>query len=202
MDILLISTYPLILTPLLTIILIIHITSNTKSNFNNSSPSTHNQRIDNNMQGSHTSSATNIHQTTQERNNEQKRRLMQRILTVNKGPYPSSTLSQQYGDQSDTLISFENINIHGISAQDEFIELINTMGILERMEAEIYIVVETQWDTSNPLLHKHAKRTQKRRIDILKWHMVQIWMSASQVNGVERWKALGATAWDNGDRQI
>ena len=57
---------------------------------------------------------------------------------------PSSrTPGQRLGEEGDSLILFEHINIHGISAHDKFIELTNTMGIIEVMEAEIYSIVET-----------------------------------------------------------
>ena len=61
---------------------------------------------------------------------------------ANEGTSPSKTPGQRLGEEGDSLISFEHINIHGISAPNEFIELINTMGIIEATEAGIYSIVE------------------------------------------------------------
>ena len=37
------------------------------------------------------------------------------------------------------------------------------MGILERMEAGVYIIVETQWDTTDPRFHKYIKQMIKTK---------------------------------------
>ena len=36
------------------------------------------------------------------------------------------------------------------------------MGILEKMEAGVYSIVETQWDTTSPVFSKYIKDTIKR----------------------------------------
>ena len=53
------------------------------------------------------------------------------------------------------MISFDHINTHGISSHDKFVELMNTMGIIEAIEAGIYSIVETQF------LKKLPKATHK-----------------------------------------
>ena len=73
-----------------------------------------------------------------------------KVKIANEGTPPSLALGQLLGEEEDSLISFEHINIHGISAHDEFIELKNTMGIIEAVEARVYSIVENQWDTTSP----------------------------------------------------
>ena len=60
------------------------------------------------------------------------------------------------------MITFEHITVHGINPHDGFIELKNTMGILGTMEADIFSLVETQWDTTNPSFCKFIKDTIKK----------------------------------------
>jgi len=48
------------------------------------------------------------------------------------------------GREAEKIILFEHINTHGINPYDEFLELKNTMGILETVEARGYSVVDTQ----------------------------------------------------------
>ena len=59
-------------------------------------------------------------------------------------------------------MSFEHINVNGIRPHDEFVELQNTMGILGNMEASVYSLVETQWDTTCPSLSRYIKETIKK----------------------------------------
>lgn len=75
---------------------------------------------------------------------------LQWINEPNKGSVPSRAPSQRFGHGATEVISFQNINVNMINPHDNFAELTNTMGILEVMEAGIYIVVETQWDTTSP----------------------------------------------------
>jgi len=56
------------------------------------------------------------------------------------------------------IISFEHININGINPHEKVSELNNTMGIIERMEAGVFSVVETQWNTTNPQFYKFIKQ--------------------------------------------
>ena len=44
-------------------------------------------------------------------------------------------------------MSFEHINVNDIRPHDDFVELQNIMGILGNMEASVYSLVETQWDS-------------------------------------------------------
>ncbi len=69
---------------------------------------------------------------------------------------------KRIGKEADEVITFEHININGINPHDEFVELKNTMGILEKMETGIYIIVETQWDTTSPVYSKYIKDIIKR----------------------------------------
>ena len=87
----------------------------------------------------------------------------ERVLHSNEHRTPTRTPSQCLGVRADEIISFEHININGISSHDSFIELSNTMGILEQMEAGVYNVVETQWDTTCPKFCKMIQETMKQK---------------------------------------
>ena len=54
------------------------------------------------------------------------------------------------------VISFEHLNVHSINPHDDFVELGNAMGILEKMETGIYSIVETQWDTTYPVFNRYS----------------------------------------------
>ena len=86
----------------------------------------------------------------------------QRVGEMNKDTIPSRTPHQIHGNNTDQVISFEHINVHGLNPHDGFIELKNTMGILGTMEADIFSLVETQWDTTNPRFCKFIKDTIKK----------------------------------------
>ena len=86
----------------------------------------------------------------------------QKIEEANAESFPSLTPSQRLGKQGNEIITFEHINVNGINPHDEFVELQNTMGILEKMEAGVYSIVETQWDTTSPTFSKYIKDTIKR----------------------------------------
>ena len=66
-----------------------------------------------------------------------------RVIEANKNLEPSLTPSQKTGNEADNVLSFEHINVNGIRPHDEFVELKNTMGILDKMEASVYSLVET-----------------------------------------------------------
>ena len=53
--------------------------------------------------------------------------------------------------EAEEVISFEHINVNGINPHDDFVELANAMEIIETMEAGVYSLLETQWDTTNPV---------------------------------------------------
>ena len=80
-----------------------------------------------------------------------------RVLEANVHSTPSLTPSQRVGEGAQDIISFEHININGINPNDNFAELTNTMGILDTMEAVVYSIVETQWDTTCPKFCKFIK---------------------------------------------
>ena len=86
-----------------------------------------------------------------------------KVRIANEGIPPSRTPGQRLGEEGDSLISFEHMNIHGIISHDEFVELTNTMGTLEAMEAGIYSTVENQWDTTSPSFNKYIKETIKKK---------------------------------------
>ena len=86
-----------------------------------------------------------------------KEKRKRRVLEANKKTEPSFTPSQKMGQDADNILSFEHINVNGIRPHDEFIELKNTMGILHNMEASVYSLVETQWDTTCPVLARNIK---------------------------------------------
>ena len=67
----------------------------------------------------------------------------ERLLNANEHRTPSRTPRQRLGVRADDIVLFEYININGINSHDSFIELSNTMGILEQMELGVYIIVET-----------------------------------------------------------
>ena len=77
-----------------------------------------------------------------------------RVLEANGNRIPSLTPSQRVGAGAQDIIFFEHINITGINAHENFAELTNAMGILTTMEAGVYSMVETQWDTTCPIFCK------------------------------------------------
>jgi len=74
------------------------------------------------------------------------------------------TPSQRLGVGTKDIISFEHINVNNINSHDSFVELSNAMGILDTMEAGVYSVVETQWDTTCPKFCK-MKRQKMKEMD-------------------------------------
>ena len=84
-----------------------------------------------------------------------------KVLEANGHSIPSLTPSQRVGEGSQDIISFEHININGINLHDNFAELTNTMGILDTMEAGVYSIVETQWDTTCPKFCKFIRAKMK-----------------------------------------
>ena len=72
------------------------------------------------------------------------------MLVANGNRPPALSPSQRLGEGAEDIVSFEHININGINAHDNFVELSNAMGMLEPMEAGVYSMVETQWDTTCP----------------------------------------------------
>ena len=73
-----------------------------------------------------------------------------RVKEANVNSIPFKILSQRWVRGAEKVISFEHINSHGIDSHDDFAELPNTMRFLDQMEAGVYSVVETQWDTTSP----------------------------------------------------
>ena len=86
-----------------------------------------------------------------------KEKRKRRVLEANGKTEPSFTPSQRMGQDAENILSFEHINVNGIRPHDDFIELKNTMGILHNMEASVYSLVETQWDTTCPVLARNIK---------------------------------------------
>jgi len=80
-----------------------------------------------------------------------------RVLEANVHSTPFLTPSQRVGEGAQDIIFFEHININGINPHDKFSELTNTMGILDTMEAGVYSIVETQWDTTCPKFCKFIR---------------------------------------------
>ena len=64
--------------------------------------------------------------------------------------------------EGNNAISFEHINVNGINSHDTFIELTNTIDTLESIKAGVYILVETNWDTTNIPFTKPAQHTMKK----------------------------------------
>ena len=85
-----------------------------------------------------------------------------KVKEANANSSPSLPPSQRTGKEADEIISFEHINVNGINPHDEFVELTDTMGILEKMEAGVYNIVGTQWDTTSSVFSKFIKDTIKR----------------------------------------
>ena len=77
--------------------------------------------------------------------------------------HPSTTIRKK----ADQVISFEHISVHGVNPHDNFVELSNTMGILNNMEAGIYSMVETQWDTTSSSFKKLLKTKSNKKINII-----------------------------------
>ena len=55
------------------------------------------------------------------------------------------------------------MNSNGINPHRNFVELTYTMGILDDMGAEVYIVNETNWDTPCPTFCKYIKHIIKNK---------------------------------------
>jgi len=85
-----------------------------------------------------------------------------KVKDTNTDSFPNLTPSKRLGKETDKIISFEHINVNGINPYDEFAELTNTIGILEKMEAGVYCIVENQWNTNSPVFSKYMKDTIKR----------------------------------------
>jgi len=81
----------------------------------------------------------------------------ERAAEVNGSSPPSRSSSQRLGAEAEDIISFEYINVNSINPHDNFVELSNAMGILEKMEAGFYSVIETQWDTNCPKFCKFIR---------------------------------------------
>jgi len=77
------------------------------------------------------------------------------VTEANSSSPPSRSPSQRLG--AEDIVSFEYINGNGINAHANFVELSNAMGILENMEAGVYSVVKTQWDTTCPKFFKFVR---------------------------------------------
>jgi len=88
-----------------------------------------------------------------------RRRREQQVEKANLGSPPTRTPRQRLGGKAEDVISFEHINVNGINSHDQFVELTNTMGILDNMEAGVYSLVETQWDTTCPTFCKRIRQT-------------------------------------------
>ena len=86
-----------------------------------------------------------------------------RILAANRNRLPTRTPSQRLGSEASEIISFEHVNINGINSHDNFVELSNTMGIIETMETGVFSVVETQWDTTCPKFYTMIKQKIKAK---------------------------------------
>jgi hypothetical protein len=95
--------------------------------------------------------------TQQEGKKKEKRK--QRVQQCNGTIYPSKTPSQRVGKGSENIISFEHINVNGINPHDGFIELQHAMGVLNTMEAWVFSMVETKWDTTSPSFGRYIKET-------------------------------------------
>ena len=87
----------------------------------------------------------------------------QKIIEANGTRPPSRSPSQRLGLGAEEIISFEHINVNGVNAHDDFVELSNCMGILENMEAGVYSIVETQWDTTCPKFCKYIRETMRTK---------------------------------------
>ena len=92
-----------------------------------------------------------------------RRKREERIIEANRNSPPSRFPSQRLGIGAEEIMSFERINVNGLSAHDEFVELSNAMGILENIEAGVYNVVETQWDATCPKFCTYIQETLKHK---------------------------------------
>ena len=90
--------------------------------------------------------------------------------------HPTRSINQCYQDLNDNIITFEHINVHGIDPHDDFIELTNNMGILNTMEAGVYILVETQWGTTNNSFKKYIQTTIRKVINVHRLNLDRTWM--------------------------
>ena len=140
---------------------------------------------------------------------------LQRVKEVNKGLVPSRTSSQQLGHGATEVISFEHINVNRINYHDNFVELTNMMVVLEAMEAGMYSVVETQWDTTSPIFCRYITTTVTSKDKYANASIasntdkefLNIWKPGGAMLGVSRrWyirvKSMGKTTWGSGSGLI
>ena len=59
-----------------------------------------------------------------------------RVKEANGSGIPSLTPSQHLGKEAEEVITFEHINVNEINPHDDFVELTNTMGMLEKWRQE------------------------------------------------------------------
>ena len=67
-----------------------------------------------------------------------------------------------YRSSTDMLITFKHINVHGLNPRDDIMDFNNAMDILNKIEAGVYSLDKTQWDTTNPTFHKYIQQTIKK----------------------------------------
>ena len=82
---------------------------------------------------------------------------------TNANSIPFKTSSQRWGRGAEEVISLEHINAHVINSYHDFAELTNTMGLLEKMKAGIYSVVEIQWDATRPTFRRFIQQKIKHK---------------------------------------
>ena len=92
-----------------------------------------------------------------------KKKRAERVNEANGSSPPYRSPSQHLGAESEEIISFEHINVNGINVYDNFVELSNAIDILENMEARVYSVVETHWDTTCPKFYKFIREKMKEK---------------------------------------
>ena len=74
------------------------------------------------------------------------------------------------------MISFEYIIVDGINSHYSFVELSNVIDVLYIMEAGLYSIVNTKWDTAFPTFCKMIRQKIKKKYNHAKNPLLQIEM--------------------------
>lgn len=85
------------------------------------------------------------------------------VTEANGNTTATHTPRQQFGKKAKDVISFEHKHVNGIKSHDNFVKLTNTIGTLDKMEAGVYNMVETQWDTTCPRFCKMIRQKNKKK---------------------------------------
>ena len=81
-----------------------------------------------------------------------------KVKRANDGKYATKLPSHEYETSESDIISFEHINVNGLSSKNDLIEVKHLLGTLTDMEAGIYSVSEHTLDSTQASLRKNSVR--------------------------------------------